>query len=203
MANLITLFRFPLLFIYVGILYFGNATLQLWGVVFILIIIVMDTVDGLIARARGEVSLLGSVLDIATDRTLEVVLWVVFAHLQAISIIIPIIIIVRGTTVDAIRSVGMSKGLPPFEQLQSKIARVLVSTQFMRGLYGTIKAIAFAALTLFYAFFNMNSSWAPMIHTIALIFSWSSVALSLVRGLPVLIEGYSMLHSPDTVNDQS
>lgn len=197
MANLFTISRLPLLFIYVGILYFGNATLQLWAALLILIVIVMDTIDGVIARTRDEVTLMGSVLDIATDRTLEVILWVVFAHLHIIPIIIPLIIIIRGITVDAVRSVGMSKGLPPFEQLRSKVSKMLVSTQFMRGLYGTVKTIAFVTLTLYVALLNMESTWSAPIYTVALIFSWSSVALSLARGLPVLIEGYGLLTSPD------
>ena len=89
MANLITLLRFPLLFIYVILLYTDNGVLQIWCVPFIVLIILMDMFDGLIARARGEVSLLGSVLDIATDRTFEIILWVVFAHLGLIPVIIP------------------------------------------------------------------------------------------------------------------
>ena len=80
MANVITLLRFPLLFTYIGLLYFGDATTQMWCVPFIVIIILMDTLDGVVARSRGETSLLGSVLDIATDRTLEFILWIVLCQ---------------------------------------------------------------------------------------------------------------------------
>ncbi|MEA3350542.1 MAG: CDP-alcohol phosphatidyltransferase family protein [Chloroflexota bacterium] len=132
MANIITLLRLPLLFVYVALLYTENATLQLLCVPFILFIIVMDAFDGLIARSRGETSLLGSVLDIATDRTLEIVLWVVFAHLGSIPVIIPLVVITRGTTVDAVRAVGMSRRLSAFDQVQHPISRFLVSSRFMR-----------------------------------------------------------------------
>ena len=135
MANLVTILRFPLLFIYVALLYYGSPIVKLWCVPFILVIILMDTVDGLIARARGEVSLLGSVLDIATDRTLEIILWVVFAHLRLIPVVIPIIAITRGTTVDAVRAVGMSTGAAPFDQVRSKLSRFLVSSPFPRSFY--------------------------------------------------------------------
>ena len=46
MANIITLLRFPLLFVYVALLYSGNAQIQLWCVPFIVIIILMDMMDG-------------------------------------------------------------------------------------------------------------------------------------------------------------
>ena len=81
MANIITVARFPLLFIYLGILYYGNQTLMFWNVLLIFIIFNLDSLDGWVARKLNEASLLGSVLDIATDRTLEYVLWVVYAHL--------------------------------------------------------------------------------------------------------------------------
>jgi len=196
-ANLITVLRFPLLFGYVALLYFGNATAQLWAVPLIIGIILLDTVDGVVARARGEVSLLGSVLDIATDRTLEIILWVVFAHLGLIPIIIPLIVITRGTTVDAIRAVGMSTGLPPFEQVRSPISRFLVSTPIMRSSYGIIKAFAFAFLTLTLGLTTQGAPSAENVHLVARILSWLAVSITIARGLPVLIEGFSTLrHQP-------
>ena len=66
MANIITISRFPLLFIYLTVLYYGGETLRYLNVPFIIIIFLMDSLDGWVARKRGESSLLGSVLDIAT-----------------------------------------------------------------------------------------------------------------------------------------
>jgi len=196
MANLITLARFPLLFVYVGLLYTNNPTLQLWDVPFIILIILMDTVDGIIARARGEVSLLGSVLDIATDRTLEIVLWVVFAQIGLIPIIIPLIAITRGTTVDAIRAVGMRNGVAAFDQVHSPISRFLVSSKIMRSGYGVAKALAFSFLTLDLSLMTQGSTWQPAIHTTAMILSWFAISLTIARGLPVLVEGYSLIKNP-------
>ncbi|NPA92287.1 MAG: CDP-alcohol phosphatidyltransferase family protein [Chloroflexi bacterium] len=199
MANLITLARFPLLFLYIAFLYYGGFTLRFWSAPFILLIILMDSIDGIVARARGETSLLGSALDIATDRTLEIMLWVVFAHLGLIPIIVPLIVIARGTTVDAVRAVGMSSGLPPFEQVKSPISRFLVASKFMRSTYGFLKAAAFVTLTLDLAF---RTPGAPLpaihalIHTVALVFTWLAVIWCLARGIPVLVEGYALLKNP-------
>jgi CDP-diacylglycerol--glycerol-3-phosphate 3-phosphatidyltransferase len=196
MANLITILRFPLLFAYVGLLYFGNGSAILWGVPFLLVIILMDSVDGFIARSRGEVSLLGSVLDIATDRTLEIVLWVVFADLDIIPVIFPLIVITRGTTVDAIRAVGMSSGLAPFEQVKARISQFLVSSPFMRSIYGVAKALAFVSLSLELGFVKLASPNLRIIHPISVALSWFAVSLTIARGLPVLIEGYALLKNP-------
>ena len=196
MANIITILRFPLLFAYVGLLYFGSGNMILWGIPFLLIIILMDSIDGFIARSRGEVSLLGSVLDIATDRTLEVVLWVVFAHLGIIPIIIPLIVITRGTTVDAIRAAGMSSGLAPFEQVKNKLSLFLVASPFMRSIYGIVKALAFTSLSLELGFAKLLSPTANIIYPISAILSWLAVSLTIIRGLPVLIEGYALLKNP-------
>lgn len=103
MANAITLSRFPLLFLYIALLYTENPTIIFWCVPFVVFISLMDMFDGIIARRFGEVSLLGSTLDIAVDRAFEIILWVVYANLKLVPVIIPIIVITRGTLTDAIR----------------------------------------------------------------------------------------------------
>ncbi len=193
MANLITLLRFPLLFVYVALLYSGNAAAQYWCVPFILGIIILDSVDGVIARARNEVSLLGSVLDIATDRTLEIILWVVFAHLRLLPVVIPIIVITRGTTVDAVRAVGMSRGKTAFEQVQHPISRFIVASRAMRSSYGVAKALAFALLTLDLGMQTAAHPWQSDAHLLAVGISWFAISMTIIRGLPVLIEAYPML----------
>jgi len=195
MANLITLSRFPLLFLYLALMYFGGETALLWNVPFIILIFSLDTLDGWVARKRNETSLLGSVFDIATDRTLEYVLWVVYAHLGLISVLVPLIVLIRGTSVDAVRSIGMKEGVSAFEQLQSPISRFLVRSRFMRALYGTVKATAAGLLTLSYALSSIGSDWSSLIHLIALVFTWISVIVCVIRGLPVLSEGIKSISS--------
>jgi CDP-diacylglycerol--glycerol-3-phosphate 3-phosphatidyltransferase len=196
MANIITLLRFPLLFIYVILLYTENPTIIFWCVPFIVLITLMDSFDGLIARARGEVSLLGSTLDIAVDRAFELVLWVVFSHLSLIPLIIPIIVITRGTLTDAIRSVGMSDGKAAFDQVRHPLSRFLVSSRFMRTYYGISKGVAFAVLTIALGFIALEHSWAPTVLIIAQILSWIAVTITILRGLPVIIEGYGLFKNP-------
>lgn len=200
MANLITIIRFPLLFLYLAALYFGPLPLLYGNVPFIIVIFMLDSVDGWVARTRGEVSLLGSVLDISTDRTLEYVLWVVYAHLGLIPIVVPLIVLLRGTSVDAIRSVGMKSGLSAFDQIRSPLNRFLVSSRFMRAIYGFSKGAAAAFLTLAYALQHGQAAWHQPVYTIGLAFTWLSVVLCVVRGVPVLAEGIITLRSQNNAS---
>jgi len=196
MANAITLSRFPLLFVYIGLLYTKNPTIIFWCVPFVVFINLMDMFDGIIARRFGEVSLLGSTLDIAVDRAFEIILWVVYANLSLVPVIIPIIVITRGTLTDAIRAVGMSDGKAAFDQVQHPISRFLVSSRFMRNTYGFIKGFAFAMITITWGFICLGHPWADWLHTLALIISWLAVTLTILRGLPVIIEGFNLLKVP-------
>ena len=193
MANIITLARFPLIVIYLSVLYYGTGTGQLLNTPLIILIFLLDIIDGWIARKRGETSLLGSVLDIATDRTLEYVLWVVYAHLDLIPVAVPIIVIIRGTMVDAIRAIGMRSGVSAFDQIQSPLNQFLVGGRFMRAFYGTVKAISAGLLTLALGLTQLDSSWSQLVYKSGLLITWISVLTCVIRGLPVLIEGYKVI----------
>ncbi len=196
MANAITLSRFPLLFLYIGLLYTKNPIIIFWCVPFVVFITLMDMLDGIIARRFGEVSLLGSTLDIAVDRAFEIILWVVYANLSLVPVIIPIIVITRGTLTDTIRAVGLSDGKAAFDQVQHPISRFLVSSRFMRNTYGVVKGVAFAMITIAWGFICLEHPWSDWIHTLALIISWLAVTLTILRGLPVIVEGFALLKVP-------
>ena len=139
--------------------------------------------------------MLGSVLDIATDRTLEYIVWIVYAHLGLIPVAVPLIVITRGVTVDAIRAVGMKNGSVAFEQVKSPLSKFLVGSRFMRGFYGTVKAVAAGFLTLAFPLLVTDSNWSSYIYAAALFFTWISVITCLLRGLPVIIEGFQSFSS--------
>lgn len=199
MANIITLLRFPLLFLYIGLLYTKNPTIIFWCVPFVVLIALMDSFDGLIARKRDEVSLLGSTLDIAVDRAFETILWLVYAHLGLVPILIPIIVITRGTLTDAIRSVGLSAGEAAFDQVKHPISRFLVSSRFMRDIYGISKGIAFAVITVALGFIRLDHPWAISVHSVALTITWLVISMTILRGLPVLVESYQLFKNPPPI----
>jgi len=197
-ANLITVLRFPLLLGFLLMLYFGNPGVQLLSVPYLFFALFLDTVDGVIARRTGTTSLMGSVLDIATDRTYELVLWIVLADLGTISVAIPLIVIVRTTLTDAIRSIGVSQGKAPFEQEGSGLGHFVVSSPWMRSSYSISKIVAFCGLTLGYALSgfpqgsNLQAASDPILR-VSEIVAWVAVVFSLVRGTPVILSGYRQM----------
>jgi len=189
LANIISLSRLPLLFIYIALLYTKDITAIFLCIPLIVFSILLDTADGMVARARGEVTLLGSALDIAVDRIFETVIWVVYADLDLIPIIIPIIVITRGVLTDVVRAVGMSDGRASFDQVRSRISRFLVSSHFMRGSYGVMKGLVFAAATASVGLSILHHPWSGWVHTLVLTLSWITVSITILRGMPVLLEG--------------
>jgi phosphatidylglycerophosphate synthase len=186
LANWITLSRLPLLLAIILIIWFGSPALQLVGVALLFIGVMLDTVDGVVARRRKETSLFGSVLDIAADRTYELVLWVVFAELDMISPVVPLIVIARTTLTDAFRSIGVSKGIAPFAQHRTPLGRFLVGSPFMRTGYAVTKVVAFCGLALTRAL----AGFGRPVDTLLQVFqgvAWLAVFFCVFRGLPVIV----------------
>jgi CDP-diacylglycerol--glycerol-3-phosphate 3-phosphatidyltransferase len=203
MANTITLARIPLLILIVCLLYYGSPQIQVATAFLVLILIFMDTLDGVVARYRQETGMLGSKLDIAVDRIVELVLWVVYADLQLISVAIPIIVIIRGGLVDMVRSFSLMWGETSFGMMQTKWGRRLVASGFMRSLYGISKAAAFFMLALALGLRDLwagspREGTAETIWIIAVVLSWIAAIICLVRGLPVLIEARTLLRDIDS-----
>ncbi len=196
MANAITLIRIPLLFIYIALLNTGRPTIIFWCIPFIILIMLLDMLDGMVARRLNQTSLLGSTLDIAVDRALEIILWVVFSCMGLIPLLIPLIVITRGTLTDAVRCVGTCKGESAFNQLKNPINHFLVSSRFMRDFYGAVKGTAFAVLTLDLGLQALEHTWSGWIHSIAVGLAWFTIVLTIVRGVPVIVEEVAFLKKP-------
>ncbi len=191
LANWITLSRFPLLLIIVFILYQGSPWVQLAGVLLLFTGLMLDSVDGVVARKKGQTSLFGSVLDIAADRTYELVLWVCFADLRIIPVVIPLIIIARTTLTDALRSIGVGKGTAPFAQHRTPLGRFLVGSTLMRTGYAVTKVVTFCGLALTQAlsgFPGTNLLLAlPSMWSVFQVTAWLAVGFCVFRGLPVIV----------------
>jgi len=194
LATWITLARLPLLGACLAILYLGSPPVRLVGVALLFVGLLLDTVDGLVARARSETSLMGSVLDIAADRTYELSLWVTFAYLGLVPAVIPLIVLARTTLTDALRGVGVAEGTAPFEQQRSSLARFLVASPWMRTGYSSAKICSFCGLALAHACLGFPAESglrdiAPALQAAASALAWVTVLFCVVRGVPVIVEG--------------
>lgn len=192
MANLITLLRFLLLFLLVAMAYWASPHLQILNAPLLLLIIALDGLDGWVARRRGETSVFGSIFDIAVDRVVENVLWIVLSDLGLIPIWVAIVFIARGAIVDAIRYAAISRGETAFGMMRTPLARTLVAGRWMRGGYGAVKAATFAWVLMLQPWPALYPeswiAWSPMLHSVTMALVLTSVAFCLVRGLPVIAE---------------
>jgi len=196
-ANLITMLRFPLLVIVILLLYFGGTIGQLIDAFLIVVLILMDTLDGLVARRRGEQTLVGSALDVAADRAVEIVLWVAFAHLGLIPVLVPITVIIRGALTDSIRNVALQYGKSSHSMMRSAWARWLVASPPMRIGYAAVKVIAFTLLALALGLRSGSYAAWRTVWVVGVVFTWTSVIVCILRGLPVVIEAPALFQSAE------
>lgn len=197
-ANIITLSRLPLLLAVAALLYPPWSLTALFALALLPVLYLMDWFDGYWARMNNQVSDLGSVLDIAIDRVVENVLWLVFAHLGRVPVWVPILFIVRSFVVDGLRGYALAKGYSAFGMMHSRWGRFLVAGRFMRGLYGLAKGLAFGALAAALAV-ERGAAWLAdpaWLQPAAWVLVYLSVTLCVARGVPVLLDIRDLL-GPD------
>ena len=197
MANLITLARFLLLFLLVGLIYGASPGWQLVNAPLLMVIMALDALDGYVARRRGETSTFGSIFDIAVDRVVELVLWVALGHVGLVPMWVAMVFIIRGVMVDAIRYAAITRGASAFGMMRTRWGRFLVAGRFMRGLYGGVKAATFGWVLLLQPLAALApeawSRWSGSATLVTGTLVGLCVGLCLLRGLPVLIE-FALAH---------
>ncbi len=193
MANLITLSRLILLFVVIFFAYQPASWWQMANVALLIFVFVSDGLDGYVARKRNETSVFGAMFDIAVDRIVELTLWVAYLPLGLVPLWAPLVFIVRGSIVDAIRArqAGES-GKAPFDMMRSPLAKWLVAGRFMRGFYAAMKGIAFCWLLLIHPLPELIPSfwaqWGEWLRLAGDTLIWIIVVLCVARGLPVILE---------------
>jgi len=193
MANLITLGRLLLLLVVVAIAYQPPSLLQLLNVPLLILVFVSDGLDGYVARKRNETSQFGAMFDIAGDRIVELTMWIVLANLALVPIWVPLVFVVRGTIVDAIRaSQTRQRRESPFALMTSPLGKWLVAGRFMRALYAVVKATAFCWLLLLQPLPvlapELWGDFGGIGTAVGRGLVLAAVLLCIVRGLPVIVE---------------
>ena len=189
LANLITLARLPLLLVVVALLFVSSFGWQLLGLILLIVLFLMDWFDGYVARVRHEVTEMGTVLDVALDRSVENILWLIFAYLAMAPLWVPIVFLLRSFIVDGIRGVALTRGKSGFGMMHTAMGRFLVASRFMRALYGLAKAVVFSLLYLAHALALKYPSAALALYPLNQGLIFFTVALCVIRGIPVLLDG--------------
>ncbi|HEY9791320.1 MAG TPA: CDP-alcohol phosphatidyltransferase family protein [Candidatus Obscuribacterales bacterium] len=157
-----------------------------------IVVIWADALDGYFARKLNQATKLGGVLDIAGDRVVELTYWIVYAVLNWVPVWIPLLFLVRGNFVDAIRAQASEQGYTAFgskTMMQSAVGKFIVSSNFMRFSYAVVKAVAFCLLIAG----NTSQGKVTIVPTVAIYCAYIAAAICLLRGVPVLVEARGIL----------
>ena len=160
------------------------------GLLLIAFIFATDALDGMVARKLGETSKSGAFFDIVADRITETALLVPFIYLKVASPIVLIFFLVKDFLVDHIRfKKFILASEVPFKQLTDPLNTFLVSSRFMRALYGALKMVM---VFVFYALIFYTNADLKRIGTIVTVFT---MLVALARTIPVFIEYYKQADS--------
>lgn len=217
MANLMTLARVLLLFVVVGV-WARNTHVEVWWLDLLMVIllawvIIMDALDGWVARRLNEATELGALVDIAGDRIVELVLWIFFAirHDAAggplVAYWVPLVIITRTILTDLVRSLAFQRGKTPFGQktmMESRWAKQLVSSRWSRGSYGILKAVVFCALGIVLVLDRIayQGGWVDHFRIATDVLVYLTVIFAVVRGIPVIWDGRRYLRGSQSAGSE-
>lgn len=172
--------------------------------------IALDAVDGHIARKKKMATPVGAQLDILGDRMIENVYFTYFAVVGMVSLWLPVFFFARGAATDFLRGLAMKAGHSPMgagwganAMLQTWWGRALVTSRWSRGLYAGMKCMCFCYLGLELALTRgpvallgeMAADQRGMIRAGAHVLTWVTAGFCLLRGLPVLMEGWRFVVS--------
>lgn len=208
MANAITIGRLVLLFVVIGLIYTGSVQVITACMVLLMVVFAGDGIDGWVARKTNTTSTFGAVFDISGDRIVENALWIIFSDLGLLPVWVPLLVLSRGFIVDGMRSLSLSEGMTAFGEknmMRSALTRWLTAGRFMRALFGYAKALGFVFLTGLVAWEQRDTTgtfigslygqdwfrwfgWGVV---------WLAVALTVVRGLPVIWDAIPMMREMD------
>lgn len=188
LANLITVSRVGLVFLFFRIDWQSQTpTESAIGIaVYIGLVFLLDGVDGFVARTFGRVTLAGSFLDLAADRTVELVLWGYLVITNQIHVVIPATLLLRMVVVDVCRFSAYVDGSVEANGIIVTRYRRLVLSYASRGGYGFAKAILFC----YFLISNESGVFLPSsLHTLTEDVLVGMVLLfSLIRGMPIINE---------------
>jgi len=161
----------------------------------------LDALDGHIARKKKIATPMGAQLDILGDRMIENVYFTYFAVVGMVSLWLPVLFFARGAATDFLRGLAMKAGHSGWGanvMLRTWWGRALVASRWSRGLYAAMKCLCFCYLGLELALTRgpmamvggLAADAHAMIRVGAHALTWMTAGFCLVRGLPVLVEGW-------------
>src|SRR5213082_1755705 len=199
-ANKVTFLRVVVGFLAVSL--FGHrAWANLTAVGLTVAAIALDALDGHLARKKKMATPVGAQLDILGDRMIENVYFTYFAVAGMVSLWLPVLFFARGAATDFLRGLAMKAGHSGWganAMLRTWWGQALVASRWSRGLYAAMKCLCFCYLGLELALTRgpvallgeLAADAHATIRVGAHVLTWMTAAFCLLRGLPVLAEGW-------------
>ena len=212
MANLLTILRMILCVLAIELIFSGRPELVISSLFITLFVVILDGLDGVVARAMNEQSKFGSVFDILGDRVVEDLYWIAFAVIGWVGVWVPMVVVTRGILTDGLRSIALSQGYTAFgssTMMQNKFCHFLTASRFSRAVYGTAKVLAFLMVIFAnipnieyyngmtidqYVFYDKIH---PQLYMTADILVYITVIMCIIRGIPVLLESKRYINNED------
>jgi len=181
---------------------FGHgAWMNLLAVALTVASIALDALDGHLARTRKMATPVGAQIDILGDRVIENMYFTYFAVVGMVSLWLPMLFFARGAATDFLRGLAMKAGHSGWDanaMLQTWWGRALVGSRWSRGVYAALKCVCFCYLGLELALTRgpvllvgtMTVDAHAAIRAGAQVLAWLTAGFCVVRGLPVLLEGW-------------
>src|SRR6267143_1065406 len=166
--------------------------------------IVLDAMDGHIARQKNLATPVGAQLDILGDRMIENVYFTYFAVVGMVSLWLPVLFFARGAATDFLRGLAIKAGHSGWgasAMLRTWWGQALVASRWSRGLYAAMKCLCFCYLGLELALTRgpvalvgeLASDAKTFLSAGAHVLTWMTAAFCLLRGVPVLVEGWKYI----------
>lgn len=198
LANAITLLRVLLTFFVIALFqrhfFFDVVLLGTIAVIFAL-----DAVDGYIARKQNQTSDVGAMLDVVSDRIIENSFWFYFAFHRMIPLWMPIVVLSRGILTDNVKRFAMHQKkttLAANTGTLSTWTRYFTNSRVSRGIYGCAKAVTFPYLgsVMLLKQANFQVGCIHHLERLGVVLSIVTVVMCLIRGLPVVVDGWHSLN---------
>lgn len=180
LPNKITLTRIVLLGLFLFYLFSVNTFNLILSLVVAVLIFVLDWTDGFFAKLTKSSTEFGEFFDVIADRLTELTMLFVFAFLQMISFIIPLIFLFRGAITDAATSYLTMKKKKSSKSIHAKFGKIKIGkTTF--DVYGVSKALVLLYILVFFIFGKVY----PIPNYIFSL-SWFITAFCVTRGVFIL-----------------
>jgi CDP-diacylglycerol--glycerol-3-phosphate 3-phosphatidyltransferase len=161
----------------------------------------LDALDGHLARKMRMATPLGAQVDILGDRLIENMFFTYFAVVGMVSLWLPVLFFARGAATDFLRSLAHKAGRSGWgasAMVETWWGRALVASRWSRGLYAALKCACFCYLGLELALTRgpvallgtIAGEAHLTIRAVAGVLTWATAAFCVLRGLPVLVEGW-------------